>query len=242
MQDEREKASELMKSGKYYDEALKWYNSRYITPKSQLAIIAFLSLLAMLTVIVSISTTLSIFPLSKKEGLSIHRTFDFNEHLALNEIGKKGQNASISYLEFMLGKYVEAREEYDPRKIDSNFNFVIELSDDQIFVDYLAIADPNQNPNHPVWQYGSRAIKDIAVTKKSLKGLHPQLQNHDTAKEYSASIKFQSTLFFSDNAQANEKLVADIKFIFTPIEVNQETNEIKELPKVVVTDYKTRKL
>lgn len=242
MQDEREKVSELIKSGKYYDEALKWYNSRYTTPKSQLVTMSIFAMVAVFAFFVSVTTTISIFPLTDEESYYVERELKFTEAMKVSRIGKDGENATISYLKFMLGEYVKSREEYNPANINRNFNFIIELSDEKIFMDYLAIADQNKNPNHPVWQYGSRAIKEIFVTKISLTDIDPKLKNYQEDAEYTAKVSFVSSLLFSDNLEQKEKSEATVKFRFSPIDIDQETNEIKQLPKLLVTDYKTNKL
>lgn len=242
MQDEREKATELLKSGEYYSEALKWYNSRYITPKSQLTAMSVFAILAIFCFFVSIVATVGIFPLSDEQSFFVNRPLEFDEGIVINEIGDKTQDPSISYLKYMLSNYVSSREEYNPANIERNFNFVIELSSDAIFLDYLTIADQNQNPNHPVWQYGSQAIREIFISRASIVDLQPQLENYNKDTEYTAKVTFVSSLLFVDNLQTQEKHEADIKFTFNPIILDQESGEIKQLPNMVVTDYKTRKL
>ena len=100
MQDEREKAVELLKNGKYYDEALKWYNSRYITPKSQLVIMTVFAFVALLAFFISVATTISIFPLSSRESFLIERELKFNEGIVISEIGGTvGDIESLPYVE-----------------------------------------------------------------------------------------------------------------------------------------------
>jgi type IV secretory pathway component VirB8 len=242
MQDEREKVTELLKSGKYYDEAIKWYNSRYVMAKTQVASMALCALIALTFFIVSFVSTVSIFPLSYSETFDVNRQVALTEGMTVRPIGDRREDPSVAYLKYMLKQYVRSREEYNPSKTDRNFNFVIDLSSDSIFVDYLALADKTQNPNHPVWQYGSQAIKEIFVNDINLIDLDPKLKNFDPNKQYKANIKFVSSLLFVDNLQTQEKYEAEVTFKFDPIILNQQTNEIKQLPKLLITDYKTKKL
>jgi type IV secretory pathway component VirB8 len=211
-------------------------------PKSQLVSMSIFAAVVFFAFIISTITTISIFPLTKEQSFMVHRELDFDEGMTVKRIGKDDENATISYLKYLLGEYVQAREEYNPANIERNFNFVIELSDDKIFMDYLAVADQNKNPNHPVWQYGSRAIKEIFVTKTELAGIEPKLENYNQDTEYTAKINFISSLLFIDNLEQQEKMQADVKFKFEPIIIDQKTSEIKQLPKLVITDYKTMKL
>jgi type IV secretion system protein VirB8 len=242
MNDEREKATELLKSGKYYHEAMKWYNFRYIMPKTQVACMAVCAIIALAFFMVSLISTINIFPLSYSQTFDVNRQISMTEGMTVRPIGDKKEDPSFAYLKYMLNQYVKAREEYNPSKVDRNFNFVIELSDEIIFMDYLALSDKTQNPNHPVWQYGSQAIKEIFVTKTSLIDIDPKLKNFDPNKQHKATINFVSSLLFVDNLQTQEKNQANITFKLQPIILDQVTNEIKQLPKLVVTDYKTKRL
>lgn len=244
MQDEREKAKELLKNGEYYGEALKWYNSRYITPRSQLAIFSLFMFAGVISLLVSLVTTIGVFPLSDKQSFVIARELKFNEGITVAQIGKTKDNPNSAFINLMLDKYVVAREEYIPSNVDYNFNFIIEQTSEDIFMDYLEIADKNQNPNHPVWQYGSQAVRNIQVTRISLAGVN---NNSDFAQKeegavYNSTVNFVSSLLFIDNIQKQQKYEADISFKYTPIIIDQDTAEIKQLPKIVITDYKSRKL
>lgn len=242
MDEEREKATELLKSGKYYAEALKWYNARYTTPKTQLACAVVFAAIAIVFLFTSMVTTISILPLTYKEEFDLYREITPTESVELKEIGEKGENSTRVWLKYMLSEYVKAREEYDPNHVERNFNFVASLSSDEKFMDYMILADQNQNPNHPIWLYGSQAIKDIFISKTVFNDLDRKLKNFEANKEYSVTINFISSLLFVDNMQTQERHQAEIKFIFQPIILDQKTNKIKQLPSLVVTDYKTKKL
>ena len=243
MQDEREKAVELLKSGKYYDEALKWYASRYIMPKTQLATMVVFAAIALYFLFISIVSTIYILPLSRTETFMLNRQLKNSEAIVIRQIGNKQEDASVSYLKYMLAEYVKSREEYNPNRTDRNFNFVVEVSSDDIFMDYLNLSDKNKNPNHPERLYANQAIKEIFVTATSVPGIHPKLKNFVADQEYIANISFMSSLLFVDNTQEKQgEFEATIKFRFEPVDVDQESDEIKELPKLVITDYKTKKL
>lgn len=242
MEDEREKATELLKSGRYYDEAMKWYKSRYIFPKTQIAYLLILASASVVFTLVSISGTLSIFPLKDRSEIIVKRPLRPNERMAVKPIGNPREEASIGYLKFMLKEYVIAREEYNPKKLDRDFSFVVETSSDEIFTEYLAIADQNQNPNHPVWQYGTQVIKDISVTKIEIPELDSQLETYVADKEYTAIVSYTSALVFADNLEQKQKMQSELKFKFRKITVDQNTNSIKELPKLQITSYKTKQL
>jgi len=242
MQDEREKVVELIKTGKYYDEALKWYNSRYIMPKTQLATVAIFGAIAIFLFFVSLITTIGIFPLQHEETFSIDRELKINEGMIVKDIGEKKENASYAYLKYMLAEYVKSREEYYPNRSERDYKFVIEISSDPVFIDYMTLADKNTNPNHPVWLYGTQAIREIFPSKTDISELMPDLKNYVADKEYIANISFVSSLLFIDNLQTQEKFEATVKFKFEPIAIDQKTAEIKQLPKLTITDYKTKKL
>ena len=72
--------------------------------------------------------------------------------------------------------------------------------------------------------------------------LDAKLKNYVADKVYTANINFVSSLLFVDNLQTQEKFQAEIKFQFEPIIIDQKTGKIKQLPKLVITDYKTKKL
>lgn len=242
MEEEREKATELIKSGRYYDEALRWYSSRYIFPKTQVAYLAVLACVAIFMLFTSLTTTMGLLPLESSTNIVIQRPTRIDEAMALKSIGEPREEATIGYLKFLLSEYVRAREEYSPQRLERDFNFVVELSNDEIFMNYLAIADQSQNPDHPVWKYGSQVIKNAYIRKIQILGLDKKLETFEANKQYQAIIDFDSSLIFEDNLEQKQKMQAEISFKFEKIIVDQNTNAIKQLPKLQITAYKTKQL
>lgn len=240
MEENKKITSDLFEHNAYYKESLKWYNAIFVEPKTQLVMSAGFCLLALSAFVICLIGTLSILPLTEKIGMELPRPFNTQERITLASVGNSHEEASISYVRYLIGQYTRAREEYIPSKIEQNFYFVVENSSEDEFYEYQTIADPEKNPNHPVWQYGSQTTKRITPKKVTIKDLEEDLSDYDTNKEYTALVNFVSNIEFADGQKKDSKEKAEVKFKFMPIIVDQDTAKITQLPKLIITDYKLK--
>ncbi|PIR31944.1 MAG: hypothetical protein COV36_06130 [Alphaproteobacteria bacterium CG11_big_fil_rev_8_21_14_0_20_44_7] len=242
MDEEKKIVAEMIESGTYYDEALSWYNSIHVRPRTQIAQLIILLLLSLTFLGIAGIAFFKIFPIDKEVGFVIERPYSPEEDISIKELSKHGGAATEGVVKYYLTEYIKSREEYNDERLDRNFRFVTDLSDDKVFEQFLTESDMRQNPNHPVLLYGKNARKKIFIDKVNLIDLPKEGTQIDTNKEYRAIINYSVSLIFIDNTQQITSHQADISFKYKEIIVDQNTHEIKQLPELIITDYKTKEI
>ena len=111
--------------------------------------------------------------------------------------GDLTQNESVTM--FNIVKYITARETYDPRDLQENFNLVMLTSADKAQNEYRALYEKS-NPNRPTQLYGYQTI--ISVTIKNVSFL-----DKDTA-----TVRFLTEKKASDRPPIEEHWIAIVGF------------------------------
>ena len=241
MENREKLVSEKVRSGEYYSDALNWYNSKFVRPKTDFVHISILAGLCVFLFFVSLVTFSSIFPITSSEPFIVSESLDLDESISISEIGIDDKNPTTGVLSFLLKEYVKSREEYIEDSSSRNFLFVSGLSSEKIFDEVLEERDPN-NPNNPALLYGKQATIEIDVQKAVLPIFPKSGMQLDFEKEYKAKVNYRSSLIFVSGDIESKKMQADITFKYKEILVDQENHEIKQLPELVVTGYKTKQL
>lgn len=241
MEEYKNIVNEKIKSGEYFSEALSWYNSRFVRPKTDLIHMSLMAAICIFLFIVSVITFATIFPITKKESFIVSRALNASESIKISALNTNVKNPTLGVLTFLIREYVTSREEYLEERINRNFRFVTELSDENVFDLYMNETDIS-NPNNPILLYGNQAKIDVKITKLIMPKLPEPSTQIDFDKEYKAKVLFTSNLKFLDGDSESRKMQADVTFKYKEISVNQKTHVIKQLPELIVTGYKTRQL
>ena len=241
MDDHQQLTNEKVKSGEYYKDALEWYNSRFVRPKTELVHSLIIAATCLFLFFVTLLTFLSIFPLETKEKLILSAELQGNEIVTTKSLDFDKKNPTIGIIHYTLREYVKSREEYIEERINRNFRYVTEVSDENVFDEYIQQTDLS-NPNNPILLYGKQAKIEVEVARVQLPKLPPLEKQVDPNKEYKAKIRYILNLLFLDNDGESRKMQADITFKYKELKIDQETHEIKQLPEIIITGYKTRQL
>lgn len=241
MKKEEEIIAEMLASGEYYQEGLKWYNSRYIRPKTQLVHMSIFAFIALGFFLITLVTFSRIFPLTDHVGFTIERNFDKKEVLRIKSIGNAEKNATLGVLNFYISEYVKSREEFIEDNINRNFKFVTEISNDAVFDEFMYETDIS-NPENPIYTLGRQVQRKIKVLGLKLPPLPIEGMQINSDIIYNAQVKYLETLVYLDGTEEFNERLANVSFKYKEIIVDQQTHDIKQLPEVVITDYKTREL
>jgi type IV secretory pathway component VirB8 len=149
-------------------------------------------------------------------------------------------SATSAYIKYMLQEFVVSYEEYRESKIDRNQQFVIQNAVENISTEYL-LANDKSNPDAPIVKYGKQATEFIYVDPNTInfaKKIKETMKEGE--RDGQATLIFVSALAFSDSTRRDNNFEANIKFKYKELIVDQVTHEIKQLPQIIITDYKTK--
>lgn len=235
MDDISRSISEYVKNGKYYEDARKWYLNTFIGPISEKSYLAVLTVFYLIVVVISgyyYSNTKPAEPIVDYLLFSedISRTYSVVHTPTDND--KVDPQTRIT--QYILGRYIQARESYDIHNIDNQLEFVKNTTDANDFLQYQNMISIN-NPSSPQMIYQDMYNKTINIKKVDV------LKKRTLDNIEQAIVYFQSNLRnLSSNQENLEDFVATINFKID----NIKTLMAKDSQKLdfLVLSYKLQKV
>jgi len=239
---ERKLVSDMIRSGAYYDEALKWFHALYTKPRTDLSLMTIIGAVAIFAFLVGFAAFVSFFPIVDQRGIIISRELVPNDYITINEIKKKGDTTDSAFIKFLLEEYTVSREEYilqDPlnsRKdiAQKDYTFVVTHSSNEVIEQYIDENSPS-NPQNPRLKYGNNAQRLIYVNSVKL---------FDAAgKPTNTKNAVKAVVVFADSSPPSY-FQADISFQYKGIVVDQKTGKVPDdgIPDILITSYQTKSM
>jgi len=116
--------SEMVDSGRYFDEAWGWYASKYLFPITERIYLFLFSFVIVWGFLIIYSNVQDLLPLVRKVPFTImveDSDYQFSYFTPLIQDDETPQEAVSRYL---VNKYVEVREEYNPVTRDNELKFI----------------------------------------------------------------------------------------------------------------------
>lgn len=157
-----------IKSGEYFKDARKWYNSKYLYPFTQRSmLIITCSVIIFIFFCVSFSLR-DIFPIINqvKYSLNTQSYLDTANIIRANEIEN---DPAASIADIMVRNYIIHREAYDADKVDKQFLFIENNSTRIVFrkfSNYMNIDNP-LSPMVKYQKYIRRSVEIVSVNHNS---------------------------------------------------------------------------
>lgn len=230
MSDENEKIAELIRGGKYFDEARSWYGAMYIGPISERTFFLIVAVLSGIVAVASIFAVAALMPLSSKPGILVPAGARPEETvqslLSLRELDKDTDKAIAK---FFAAQYVAAREGYSAHTYQGNAAFVQRQSDEATY-NVFSAQYSSSNPQSLAATFGEMGTRTVSVISVSLRG--------DTAR----------VSFITEDSGVDPALksqwTAKMDFHYTPMTTQMVTNpetgqdelEVKD-PQFQVVNY-----
>ncbi len=225
MVEQTDEHRQMLESGAYYDEALKWYSLQYHHPISQRAILIVVTVLCVIITLSALISFFTLLPLREIRPMVVF-TEDSLERVAsvqpMMDSGFGDPNEAI--LEWLLADYVNAYEAYDYERQQIFLRRVHAQSERGV---YAGLAQQYRTTASPTVKYERHTRRNISVRSVSIKD------------ENRATVRFTATEEGQGGSNSTE-WVADIAFRFTGIEVNQRTGAITPMT-FQVTNYQSKK-
>lgn len=238
-EEEKRLVAEKVNSGSYFAEGVNWYNSRFIKPQTEFIQSTVLALIAVAIFTTGFYAFIQLFPLKQGSAILLSEEIQAHENVSVNKIMGDRETPTQAYIKFMLQEFVKTFEEYRVEKIERNQQFILQIAAENLSAEYI-LANDRSNPDAPIVKYGNQGLKAVYVDPDTITLSKEITETAQTkTQEATAKLGFVATLLLNNNQQSTT-YEADIKFQYKEMIIDQKTHEIKQLPQIIITDYKIK--
>lgn len=222
---DRKNVSDLIASGQYFDEARNFYALKYHEPISARSYYVVVILLGLIVLWISISSFMSVFPISPKIPFVLMSNDVYEELPVMEKLAKGEEPKNEAVMRFLVRNYVERREFYNffkPANMETNFYNLRFHSTRDVLLQYREFLQTS-NPSSPYNVYGRDTSRTIRVTSMLLS--RTQSADGSKAERYNAQIEFSEKLSGSKQSISPD-WVANVEFTYEPFQVEQDVEEL----------------
>lgn len=210
---------EFIKSGKYFTDARKWYNTKYLRPyvdRTKYLACSIVIVCCLLWVLLAINDLLPIRP-QIKYSISVSTV---NDNQADIHHLSPSQPTRHQIAQLIIKNYVIKREEYDYERLQEQMGFVRDTTSKAAYAqyyEYMSLKNP-QSPLLRYQKYGHREIKidSIKILKNNIARVifHSKATNFDG--QMFENLKWEALASYQDaplDIHATHN--TDYKFVIT---------------------------
>ena len=239
--EQNQAVSHKIKNGEYFREAMQWYNAKFVRPQSEVAQMGAFAVIAIIIIVTGMLSFFSLFPLAKNQAIIVGYDVADGHNVSIAKMVLERDSPTEGYVKYMLAEFVKAHEGYSQARFDRNKNIILNNSKESIFMDY-SMANDEYNAESPIVQIGMTGSIKVDINKNDIKLIDFKKEDFQKgAKNGKAKIIFYKQIN-REGTQSVESKKASISFQYQEIIVDQKTHEIIQLPKIIITDYKTSSL
>jgi len=219
-----------VETGQYFVEARTWYNNIFLFPIRHNAFLLGVSLSIVLVLIFVSYGLYNTFPLSQKVQIIVPLENTLQYSPKIKDISSPGRSNKEVVLEYLVQKYITARETYDPRTFKKNYYYVMRSTNKALFNNYYAKMSDNgpQGPSS-LYKNGLRSkIEFISqvydgnnnfITVNFAKQNYNLITGTSSLQQFTAKVQFAvSDYDFSESENAR------LSFIVTDYEITELKN------------------
>lgn len=210
--------AEKAQQGTYYEESRAWYAQIYHAPLIERSYFIIIILIAFITVIASVNSFISVFPLAPAIPFVVKSDDVFEEVPRMERLAVQGSDRNMAVAQYLIKNYILRRESYvyDPAALERNYNNVRSQSSQKVLDEYRSGFDA-KNPGSPFNLYANHTRRRVDLT-----GLSIEKQSQDT---------YRARATFTERLEGKRKTVtpewfADITFNYTYYEVEQDIKDL----------------
>ncbi len=209
MGNEQQEVAELIRSGRYFDEARRWYQTMYLSPIAERCVFLLVAVVAGVIAIVGFLAVGGLLPITARPPVMIATPALDSEIPSIARLRARDKPLNAALAEFMVANYVVKRESYAAGEFAADMAFVRAHSDPTVLAGYDALYGP-QNPRSPaniLGQKGRRVVDLYGITLLPGEGDVRQ-----------AEVKF-STILEGIGSQAKTQWTARVSYYYSPMVV-----------------------
>lgn len=214
MNHEQQEVSELVRNGRYFDEARRWYQALYIAPIAERSFFLVVAGLAGLIGMVGMIAFITLMPITDRPGILLS-THDPEQVIPVIErMRQRDQPLGVAMERFFLTQYVARREGYHAATFEGNEAFVRSHSDPRAFAAYEAVYGRG-NARSPV-----NILRDVGQRIVRIQSI--QLLESTEPKQ--AHVKF-STELEGVGTSAKTQWTATLGYYYSPPVTEEEERQ-----------------
>lgn len=241
MSDSKHDVTESIESGEYYRDALRWYGTMYHSPISQRALLIIITTIALIITVMAMIGLFIMMPLSETKTMIVRVPESLNKVARVEQMTENpSQDPNQIVMNWFVGDFVQAREEYDIDKQQSFFKRVYVLSSPGVYDDYVSLFKSAQSPTVRYERHTKRSVKVMDVQVGDIEVVESATGSAAEVIDVTAKVKFNATEI-TPTDERNSIWLADIAFRFSKIHVDQVTGGITPM-EFKVTGYESKQL
>lgn len=152
---------DYIKSGEYFIDSRKWYNSTYIYPLVQKSVLLCFFVIILILSIVMVVNLNSLFPIIQQVRYTI--TAEKLTNATITNANHVKNDAITSIADIMIRNYVVHRESYDYELLRRQFQFIQNNSTRIVFLQFVNLMNID-NPLSPVMRYQRNFKRSIEIS------------------------------------------------------------------------------
>jgi type IV secretory pathway component VirB8 len=217
----RQSITNSIQKGEYFDDAMSWYNTKYMPVHTQRLYIAILALIAIISLYVIMKVSLQSY-MRQEYPFPIYVEDQVKEFSKISPLAEKVEHINLSVARYFVSRYVMLREEYDPTKLSKEkweqmLKTVKAMSSRMVFSYFLNYIDADRNPKSPMVLYKLHTTRFITIDK-----IEFDTANHD--KPDYAKVFF-TALVKSPEGEEKSQWVGEVFFSMSDIYSILETDK-----------------
>lgn len=231
-EEEKENILEEVKSGRYFEEALDWYNQIYIYPVIQRSALITITTISLLISIGSYFALFSFLPLVRPFSVAVENPAMEEYYVEVIKLKTPTLTEEEMVFEYFANVYVKLRETYVFLDLQRNLDIVKNMSSPQLYDIYSKFMNIN-NPSSPILRYRQNSTVKIANTQFFLDPYNPE-----TKKPFERKARvFFDRIEITPRGGKVEKWVAYLTFRTSGFNFDQ-TKKTFPNPNFKVIDYR----
>lgn len=217
-------SKELIKSRKYFDDAITWYYSKYLYCLTERAWIAIFFIIVSILLLSSGITLYRAFPIKLPYRIVMYNS-NSNDLILIKKLTKDNyEDPRLAILRYLLSQYVIIRESYNLDNNAFQLSFMEHNSSYKVFRDFKNYIDAMN-----MSQYRINLQKKVSITDIAFKNIHSLFSN-------TALVSFKISNIHNNKVSSVENKRILIKFTLS--DINLSAARLIPL-EFIVLDYET---
>lgn len=225
--------AEMIKSGEYFRDALRWYDEKYHAPIIEKAYSVAVTAIAVVCTWFAVVGFMRFLPVEETVTLAIGVDASDTKYYTVQKLTDRIFNTNQVLLKYLVNEYVIRREGYSIQSLEGDVKRLKVLSTPELFQAYRSYINP-ANPESPITRFERHTRRSITIKRVQYPGFEEGF-DAELLVPKKAVIYFTATEISPGKTQTTD-WKATVEFAYQPVRVNQENFAVTPM-EFVVTSY-----
>lgn len=214
MSADEQEASELIRQGRYFEQAHQWYKALYIAPIAERSFFLLIGLLAVSIGAIGFLAYMGLTPIIERPALIISNNRINDTVPSLTKLREPGMSVNDALRQYMVYQYVVSRETYRAQDFAKDSAFVRAHSSEDVAATYYAAVGP-ENPRNPAALLGAYGTRTVTIRNVTI---------DPRAQPQKATVRFSTEIGGTTVAASRTQWTATIEFNYSDAVVTEATD------------------